>query len=107
MPMYASIDKMTNGWFIGDFEPSILQTKEFEVAHHFYAKGFKGTPHTHKVATEYNYVVRGKARVSGLIVEPGDIFIYLPGEVSDVEFLEDTDLIIVKTPSLPEDKYDV
>jgi len=35
------------------------------------------------------------------------MWIYEPNEVSDVEFLSDVDLIIVRWPSIPSDKYDV
>lgn len=99
------ISDCTNGWFIGDFEPCVLRTPAFEAAHHFYEKGFKGTPHIHKVATEYNYIVRGKLVASGKMLSDGDIFVYGPSDVSEVEFLEDTDLLIIKTPSVPDDKY--
>jgi quercetin dioxygenase-like cupin family protein len=102
-----SIEDMANGWFIGNFEPATLKTANFEVAHHSYKKGFKGTPHIHRVATEYNYILKGKLRASGVDLETGDIFVYNPDEVSDVEFFEDTELVIVKTPSVPGDKYDI
>jgi hypothetical protein len=100
-----NIKSYTNGWFIGNFSPSLLKTEAFEVAHHFYHKGFKGTPHLHKIATEYNYILSGKLVASGKNLSDGDIFVYEPFEMSDVVFLEDTHLIIVKTPSVPNDKY--
>ena len=102
----SNINAYKNGWFIGDFEPSLLRTSAFEVAHHFYPKGFKGTPHVHKISTEYNYIVSGRLTASGKELCSGDFFIYEPMDVSDVEFLEDTNLIIVKTPSMPQDKYE-
>lgn len=100
-----NIKNFKMGWFIGNFEPALFKTPEFEVAHHFYPKGFIGTPHTHKVAVEVNYVVRGSLIASGRRLSTGDIFTYHPNEIADVEYLEDTDLVIVKFPSLPEDKY--
>lgn len=103
----ANIKNYTNGWFIGDFEPSLFKSNVFEIAHHFYKKGFVGTPHTHKVATEYNYILSGKLMASNQICNAGDIFIYEPNEISDVVFLEDTNLIIIKTPSLSNDKYNI
>lgn len=103
----AHIKDFKMGWFIGNFKPTLLSTCRFEVAHHFYTKGFKGVPHIHKVATEYNYIIRGKLIASGQEFGAGDFFIYEPHEVSEVEFLEDTDIVIVKTPSMPGDKYDV
>lgn len=102
----SSINEFINGWFIGNFEPSVLKSEEFEVAHHKYAKGFRGTPHTHKIATEYNYIVKGKLIASGVELSDGEMFVYSPDEISEVTFLEDTDLIIIKTPSVPGDKYE-
>lgn len=101
----SNIKNFTNGWIIGDFNPALLKTKDFEIAHHFYPKGFKGIQHTHKIATEYNYILSGKLVASEIMLESGDIFIYEPHDVSNVLFLEDTNLIIIKTPSLPNDKY--
>ena len=40
-------------------------------------------------------------------MEAGDIFILEPFEIADPEFLEDCDLVIIKTPSLPGDKYPI
>lgn len=103
----ANIKDFKMGWFIGDFEPTLLKTPAFEIAHHSYKKDFAAEPHTHKVATEYNYIVSGKLTTWGQTLGPGDIFIYEPLDVTDVIFLEDTELIIIKTPSLPGDKYPV
>ena len=33
------------------------------------------------------------------------MWIYEPWDISDVEFLEDTDLMIIRWPSIPSDKY--
>jgi quercetin dioxygenase-like cupin family protein len=35
----------------------------------------------------------------------GDIFIIHPNEIADPIFLEDCKVLIVKTPSIPGDKY--
>jgi hypothetical protein len=101
----SNIGVHSNGWFIGNFSPTLLKTEAFEIAHHFYPKGFAGEPHTHKIATEYNYILSGRLIASGKSLEAGDIFVYEPFDVSDVLFLEDTNLIIIKTPSIPNDKY--
>jgi hypothetical protein len=101
----ANIKSYTNGWFIGNFSPTLLKTDLFEVAHHFYPKGFQGTPHIHKIAIEYNYIVSGKLTASGQNLGDGDIFVYEPFEISEVVFLEDTQLIVIKMPSVPNDKY--
>lgn len=101
----SNIDQYKGGWFIGNFDSSILKTNLFEVAHHFYKQGFIGITHTHKIATEYNYILSGKVIVSGQHLSSGNIFVYEPNDISNVIFLEDTNLIIIKTPSCPDDKY--
>ena len=45
--------------------------------------------------------------VSGKLMSQGDMWIYEPNEVSEVEFLADSELIIVRWPSIPSDKYEV
>jgi len=95
------------GWFVGDFEPSAYRTKEFEVCYKVHTKGEEWPKHYHKVATEINYLMRGTMMVQGKKLEAGDVFILGPGEVADPEFLEDCELIVIKTPSLIGDKYPV
>lgn len=102
-----NVRNYTNGWIIGDFFPTLVKTDAVEIAHHRYPKGFAGAPHTHKVATEYNYIINGSLVASGRKLYSGDIFIYEPDEVSCVDFLEDTNLLVIKLPSVPGDKYEV
>jgi quercetin dioxygenase-like cupin family protein len=100
-----NIKNFNNGWFIGNFEPSIFKNCFFEVAHHKIAKGFAGPLHYHKIAEEVTYIVKGKLIADGRKLAAGDMFVYHPKEVSNVTFLEDTDLIVIKWPSVPTDKY--
>lgn len=110
----GNIENMKGGWFIGDFEPTLFKTKHFEIAHHKRLNGWTASPHIHKKSREYNYIVRGRVIVGNLcttdkavVLGPGDYFIYEPNNVADVHCLEDTDLIVIKIPSLPDDKYPV
>jgi len=100
-----NIKQFTKGWLVGDFEPSLFKNPHVEVAHHFHEKGFVGEKHTHKIGTELTYIIRGNLIASGKRLASGDMFIYHPNEVACVEFLEDTDLLVVKWPSIPSDKY--
>ena len=36
-----NISEFTNGWFIGNFDPSIFKNEYFEVAHHRHPAGYK------------------------------------------------------------------
>jgi len=93
------------GWFIGNFEPSVLKTGDFEVGFLHHPKGEKWPDHYHKIGTEYNLLVKGKMTMSGEPINEGEIFIMEPGEVAIPEFLEDCYVVCVKAPSLPGDKY--
>jgi len=100
-----NINDMKAGWFIGDFEPSVFKNPFFEVAHHKHEAGYSADPHTHKIAQELTYIVRGKMIVSGKELSAGDMFIYEPYDPADATVVEDVDLIVVKWPSVPSDKY--
>jgi quercetin dioxygenase-like cupin family protein len=101
------LDNMTGGWFIGDFEPSILRTSAFEVAVHRYKAGDSWPVHTHKKATEYNLLVQGTMVLQEQRLESGTLFVLDPWEVADPKFLTDCLVVIVKVPSVPGDKYEL
>ena len=93
------------GWFIGNFEPSILKTEDFEIGLLLHKKGEVWPTHYHKVATEYNLLVEGSMTICGQDIAPGEIFIIEPGEIAEPTFHEDCRILCVKAPSLPKDKY--
>lgn len=95
------------GWIIGDFEPSVLRTKEFEVGLVSHKKDEFWPNHVHKISTEFNVLVSGKMSINNIVIEPKTIFIIKPGEASKAIFLEDCEVLVIKTPSIPNDKYEV
>tara|TARA_R100000005_G_scaffold77571_1_gene44796 strand:+ start:183 stop:503 length:321 start_codon:yes stop_codon:yes gene_type:complete len=99
------IKDMVKGWFIGDFEPSVFKNPFFEVAHHKHEAGYVTPKHTHKIAQELTYIVRGALLVDGQKMTSGQMFLYEPHDIANVTVLEDVDLIVVKWPSVPSDKY--
>ena len=99
------IKNMKGGWFIGDFSPSVFKNPFFEVAHHTHKAGYITPRHTHKISQELTYILRGKMIVSGKELSAGNIFIYEHYEIAEGKVLEDVDLIVVKWPSIPSDKY--
>ena len=101
------IDDMWRGWFIGDFEPSVLKTKDFEVALLKHKTGETWPKHYHGIATEYNVLITGSMTICGEEIQPGDIFVLEPNEIADPVFHEDCTLICVKTPSVIGDKFEV
>lgn len=103
--LVTNIKDFISGWMIGYFVPSVLRTDAFEFAHHSYPKTFVGRNHRHDRATEYNYIVSGRVIVKGKELTRGDMFVFTPGEYcGEVSYLEETDLIIIKSPSVPGDK---
>jgi quercetin dioxygenase-like cupin family protein len=103
----SNIKNMKGGWFIGNFEPSVLNTDKFEVGYHRHKKGDPTNDHYHKESNEINLIIKGKMVVNGRELSTGDIFIFEPYVVSEAEFIEDTDLIVVRDSSNPTDKYGV
>jgi quercetin dioxygenase-like cupin family protein len=95
-----NIEDMVGGWFVGDFEPTAYKTKDFEVSYKLHPKGQEWDIHYHTNVTEINYVIRGNMVLQGKTLKTGDIFILEPYEIADPNFLEDTEIICVKTPSI-------
>jgi hypothetical protein len=96
---------MKKGWFIGNFEPTVFKTKDFEVSYRTHPKNSNWEVHTHKVTTEINLLIKGKMTMCGKELNSGDIFIVYPNEISDPVFFEDCSIICVRVPSDPSDKY--
>lgn len=93
------------GWFIGDFDPVILKTQEFEVAVKYYKKGDKEKRHFHKLADEFTVIIKGKVKMNDRLFEEGSIILIEKNESTDFEVLEDTATVVVKTASIKGDKY--
>lgn len=100
------IKDMVGGWFVGNFEPTAYKTEQFEVSYKLHPKGQEWDIHYHTDVTEINYVIRGNMILQGKELNEGDIFILEPYEIADPEFLIDTEIICVKTPSI-NDKINV
>ena len=99
-----NLEDFINGWIIGDFEPTILRTKEFEVCVKEFTMGQSELEHKQLFATEITLVIRGKARMGDVELNSGDILRIDPGEFADFEAVTDCIVLGVKFPSLPNDK---
>jgi len=93
------------GWIVGDFEPNIIRTKDFEVGVKKYKKGDKEQVHFHKVAEEITVVVSGVFRLGDTILKVDDILKLNKGEKVDFECIEDGVTVVIKMPSVIGDKY--
>ena len=103
----SSLNDTIRGWFVGNFDPSVYKTKDFEVGILFHPKGQKWPKHYHREAVEINVLITGKMIINGNILSSGNIFLIEKNEIADPEFLEDCTIVCVKTPSIPGDKYEV
>jgi hypothetical protein len=101
------MENMIKGWFVGDFEPTAYKTKDFEVCYKIHEKNEKWPVHYHKIATEINYLIRGTMTINNKFLKTGDVFVLLPEEIADPTFHERCELIVIKTPSVIGDKYEV
>jgi quercetin dioxygenase-like cupin family protein len=96
---------MTKGWFVGNFEPTVLKTDQFEVGLKQYKKGDVEAKHVHRIATEITVIVSGEVRMNGQNFKAGQIIVLDPGESTDFSALTDVTTLVVKTPSAKDDKH--
>lgn len=99
------LNEMVRGWFVGDFQPSALQSTDCEVAIKIYNAGDKESPHVHRIATELTAIVSGEVEMNGYRYGAGTIITIEPGETTDFNAITDVVTVVVKTPSVRNDKY--
>ena len=100
----AKLSEFTNGWFLGNFNPSLFKSEDFEVCVKNFKRGDVEAAHFQKVATEVTVVLYGSVRMGDQILQVDDILIIYKGEVFDFEALSDCKVLGIKFPSLPDDK---
>lgn len=96
--------EMKDGWFVGDFTPSVYKTSGFEVCYKHHKKDEEWDKHYHEKSTEINLLISGSMKINDTIINEGQIFVIKPFYVVKPTFLEDCTLVIIKTPSAPGDK---
>ena len=100
------IDEFLKGWFVGNFEPTLLRTNDVEIAYKRYKAGDKDKAHYHKIATEFTLVTKGSVKMNGMVFKENEIIIMEPNEVANFEVLEDAACVVVKIPGANNDKYE-
>ena len=100
-----NLKDFVGGWFIGNFDPSLLKTDDFEVSVKKYKSGDHEDRHIHKIATEYTVIVYGEIEMNGITYTSGDIVVVKPGESTDFRAITDSSNVVVKIPSVKGDKY--
>lgn len=105
MKSYREED-FVKGWFVGNFQPTCIDTDAAEVALKRYEKGSKEPRHHHKIATEITFVVEGMVSMNGEVYRKGDVVVVNPGESVEFIALENSTNVVVKLPCMKGDKYE-
>ena len=100
-----NLSAMKKGWFVGDFEPTVIRTRDCEVGVKYYQAGTIESSHYHKLADELTVIIRGKVRMNKNIYKAGDIVKVFRDEVIEFEAIEDSTTVVYKSASVSGDKY--
>ena len=102
-----SLKVYKGGWLVGQFSPSLFQRDNIEVGIHHVSAGTITDSHFHCLSTEFNIVIKGAVLDldSGQLMTQDDIFIYGPCQKSNLQFIEDTSLLVIRDASHPSDKH--
>ena len=93
------------GWVVGNFEPTLLKTKDIEVAIQSYNQGDEEAQHYHKIGTEISIMVNGTASFNENILSEGEGVIIKPKESNKFKALSKCNVLVIKFPSDASDKY--
>ena len=96
---------MINGWFVGNFKPTVFDTDDMEIAVKRYKKGDKEGIHHHRIATEITVIISGTVIMNKVKYKQDDIVIIEPYNATNFMALEDVITVVVKIPGELNDKY--
>jgi quercetin dioxygenase-like cupin family protein len=100
-----NLKNFIRGWFIGDFNPTLLNTKNFEIAVKRYKAGDYEPYHVHKIGTEYTLIISGEVDMNNIHYQTDDIIVTEPGEYTDFRAITDAVNVVIKVPCIKGDKY--
>lgn len=99
------LSDMFKGWFVGNFEPTLLKTKDVEVAVKEYEAGDYEEFHHHRIATELTCIIDGVVEMNSKRYTSGDIIMIPPKEGTDFKAITKVKNVVVKYPGANNDKY--
>ena len=99
------LEDMVNGWFIGNFDPSLYKTNDVEVGVKKYSIGDIEKLHYHKIATEFTVIISGEVVMNNEKYVSGDILVIEPGVSTDFLAVSNVTTLVVKIPGANDDKY--
>ena len=65
----AKLSDFTNGWFLGNFEPSLFKSPDFEICVKNFKKGEVEAAHFQRIATEVTVVLSGSVRMGEHVLQ--------------------------------------
>jgi dTDP-glucose pyrophosphorylase len=99
------LENYINGWFIGNFEPSILKNSGVELAVMNKKKGIGIHDfHYHEHCIEINVLIKGTMKCNNKIIKENQIFVFNPCVPSVYEYLEDCTFVVFKNKPSNTDK---
>ena len=101
----ACLEEMVGGWLVGSFYPSILASKGFEVAVKEMKAGEIAKWHVHKKATEITFIIEGTASMNDLQLKKNEMLLLEPGQGASFTAITDVKTLVIKTPSVANDKF--
>ncbi len=100
------LKEFTKGWIVGNFEPSLFINETLEVGVKNFRAGEQEPSHKQLLATEITIITSGEVLLGGVTFSKGDIAVIPPGEFADFLSITDSTLVVLKFPSIPNDKVD-
>lgn len=100
-----NVNNFIKGWLVGNFDPSLIKTKDIEIGLKRYKAGEKDAKHYHRETTEYTVVISGVVSLLNKIWKQDDIIVINPNIENEFECIEDACLLVIKIPSIPSDKF--
>lgn len=100
-----NLNNYLRGWILGNFEPSLVKTDEFEIGIKKYKKFDNEEAHYHKLSTEWTVVIYGVIKMNDVVYVKDDIIKVGKFEVIKFECVEDATTLVIKSPHVKGDKY--
>ena len=98
------LEEFIKGWIVGNFQPSLFINETLEVGVKNFQAGEREASHKQLLATEITIIASGDVLLGGVTFSKGDIAVIPPGEFADFLSLTDSILVVLKFPSIPNDK---
>lgn len=93
-----NLKEMKKGYFIGDFEPNVLRSKNVEISIKGASKYTLDAAYYRKNDVRVIYISRGKIDLDGRIYGKGDALLFEPGEIINIFALTNVDMIVINFP---------